>query len=132
MRPNMDFGIICVFPFKATRKGKLKNHTLSTVILFTFRPGKATRSTVCPETRRLPQAAAVCARAGGLLGPGLQRYIAHWGGGGGWRQAHRLWRSARMALENGFCTSGVIILTVSRGYQSQKMGLFPLNPSLRG
>ena len=27
---------------------------------------------------------------------------------------------------------GVIILTVSRGYQSQKMGVFPFNPSLRG
>ena len=28
--------------------------------------------------------------------------------------------------------SGVIILTVSGGYHSQKMGLFPFNPPLRG
>ena len=27
--------------------------------------------------------------------------------------------------------TGVIILIVSRGFQSQKMGLFPFNPSLR-
>ena len=28
--------------------------------------------------------------------------------------------------------TGVIILTVSRGYQSQKIGLFSFNPPLRG